>query len=138
MKDQKHPPRLVSFPHKSGPKKEREHDMARKPADQRVSDRVRIGAPASLKCDGEELSGFVETVNLAGGYVACTRPPEVGDYVDLVFSLPGERRVFHVRGNVVFRDDSPPTPTHRPGFGTRFERPPVALLDAIRGLNKGH
>jgi len=26
----------------------------------------------------------------------------------------------------------------RPGFGSRFERPPVTLLDAIRNLNRGH
>lgn len=112
--------------------------MARKPADQRVSDRVRIGSPATLKWEGEEVTGFVEMINLAGSYVACPRSPEIGDYVDLVFSLPGEQRTFHVRGNVVFRDSSPPTATHRPGFGARFERPPVALLDAIKGLNKGH
>jgi hypothetical protein len=26
----------------------------------------------------------------------------------------------------------------RYGFGTRFERPPAALLDAIKNLNRGH
>lgn len=112
--------------------------MARKPAEQRASDRIRIGSPTTLKWEGEEVTGFVEVINVAGGYVACARTPEVGDYVDMVFSLPGERRNFHVRGNVVFTDSSPPTPTHRPGFGTRFERPPASLLDAIRGLNRGH
>jgi Tfp pilus assembly protein PilZ len=112
--------------------------MSRKPAEQRASDRIPIGSPATLKWEGEELTGFVETVNLAGGFVACSRLPEIGDYVQIVFSLPGERRTFHVRGNVVFLDAPPATSARRAGFGARFERPPVALLDAIRGLNKGH
>jgi hypothetical protein len=112
--------------------------MGRKPADERISERVRIGAPATVRWEGEEYRGFVETVNLAGGFVASPRLPEIGDYVDLVFSLPGEGRSFRVRGNVVFKDESPPAGSHRPGFGTRFERPPVGLLDAIRNLHRGH
>lgn len=109
--------------------------MARKPAEQRISDRIQIGSPATVKWHGEETSGFVETVNLAGGFVASTRVPDVGDYVDLVFSLPGEQRSFHVRGNVVFAE---PSAAPKRGFGARFERPPLGLLDAIRNLDKGH
>lgn len=112
--------------------------MGRKPADERASERIRIGAPATVRWDGEDSRAFVETVNLAGGFVASPRLPQLGDYVDLVFSLPGEERSFRVRGNVVFLDDDPPAGSHRPGFGTRFERPPVGLLDAIKNLNKGH
>ena len=62
----------------------------RKPAEQRLSDRVWIGAPANLRWGEEEISGFVEVINLGGIYVATSRVPEVGDYVDLVFSLPGD------------------------------------------------
>jgi len=109
--------------------------MPRKPAEQRVSDRVRVGAPAAVRWEGEELTGFVEVVNLAGGYVASPRVPEIGDYVDLIFSLPGDGRTFHVRGNVVFRDPAPAASSHRSGFGARFERPPLALLEAIREMN---
>ena len=61
-----------------------------------------------------------------------------GDYVELVFSLPGDRRSFRVRGNVVFLDQAPPSGLKRPGFGARFERPPVTLLDAIRNLHREH
>ena len=112
--------------------------MARNPANERASERVRIGAPATLKYGEQELTGFVEVVNLAGMYVAATRAPEIGDYVELVFSLPGDRRSFRVRGNVVFLDQAPSTGTKRSGFGARFERPPVTLLDAIRNLNREH
>ncbi|HEY3203882.1 MAG TPA: PilZ domain-containing protein [Thermoanaerobaculia bacterium] len=114
--------------------------MARKPANERVSERVPIGAPATLKWAEQELTGFVEVVNLAGMYVATTRAPQpqLGDYVELVFSLPGDRRSFRVRGNVVFLDPQPLPGSHRPGFGARFERPPVTLLDAIRNLSRGH
>jgi len=112
--------------------------MGRKPAEERISERVRIGAPATLRWEGEELRGFVEVVNLAGGFVASPRLPEIGDYVDLVFSLPGDGRSFRVRGNVVFLDDSPFSGSRRQGFGARFERAPVGLLDAIRDLKKGH
>ena len=115
--------------------------MRRKPANERASERIPIGAPATLKWAEQELSGFVEVVNVAGMYVATPRSPQpqIGDYVELVFSLPGDRRSFRVRGNVVFLDDQGPAPgARRPGFGARFERPPVTLLDAIRNLNRGH
>jgi hypothetical protein len=108
----------------------------RNPAEQRLSDRVWIGAPANLRWGEEELSGFVEVINLGGMYVATNRTPEVGDYVDLVFSLPGDARNFHVRGNVVYLNRA--AERQRPGFGARFERPPVGLLDAIKGLHRGH
>jgi hypothetical protein len=77
----------------------------------------------------------MELVNLAGGYVAAPRTPELGDYVDLIFSLPGDRRSFRVRGSVVYIEEPAVRAT---GFGTRFERPPAALLDAIKNLNRGH
>jgi Tfp pilus assembly protein PilZ len=112
--------------------------MARKPANERASERVHIGAPATLKWGDQELTGFVEVVNTNGMFVATPRAPEIGDYVELVFSLPGDRRSFRVRGNVVFLDQSPPSPARRPGFGARFERPPVTLLDAIRNLHREH
>ena len=112
--------------------------MARKPANERASERVRIGAPATLKYGEQELTGFVEVVNLGGMYVATTRAPQIGDYVELVFSLPGDRRSFRVRGNVVFLDQPVASGAKRPGFGARFERPPVTLLDAIRNLNREH
>jgi Tfp pilus assembly protein PilZ len=110
--------------------------MSRKPAEQRASDRVPVGAPATIRWGDEEQSGFMERLNLAGGFVVSPRVPELGDYVDLVFTLPGDRRDFRVRGNVVFVDDSPSD--HKSGFGARFERPPAALLDAIKNLNRGH
>ncbi len=113
-----------------------EEKKGRKPAEQRLSDRVWIGAPANLRFGEEELSGFVEVINLGGMYVATARVPEVGDYVDLVFSLPGDSRAFRVRGNVVFLNQAPQR--SRPGFGARFERPPVGLLEAIKGLSPGH
>jgi hypothetical protein len=68
--------------------------------------------------------------------------PQIGDYVELVFSLPGDNRSFRVRGNVVFLDanatQNPSPAPKRPGFGARFERPPVTLLDAIRNMNREH
>jgi len=115
--------------------------MRRRPANERASERVRIGAPATLKWADQELTGFVEVVNVAGMYVATQRTsqPQIGDYVELVFSLPGDNRSFRVRGNVVFLEDSARNAEpRRPGFGARFERPPVTLLDAIRNLNKEH
>jgi Tfp pilus assembly protein PilZ len=114
--------------------------MRRKPANERASERVPIGAPATLKWGEQELTGFVEVVNVAGMYVATPRSPqpEIGDYVELVFSLPGDRRSFRVRGNVVFLDQPPGPSPRRAGFGARFERPPVTLLDAIRNLNREH
>ncbi len=108
---------------------------SRKPAEQRLSDRVWIGSPANLRLGEEELSGFVEVINLGGIYVATARVPELGDYVDLVFSLPGDPRAFRVRGNVVFLNQAE---RQRPGFGARFERAPVGLLEAIKGLIPGH
>lgn len=111
--------------------------MSPKPADRRASERVRVGAPAAMRRGEEEFTGFVETINLGGLYVAASRFPQLGDYVDLIFSLPGDPRSFRVRGNVVYVDDSPnPAATHSAGFGARFERPPVALLDAIRNLSE--
>ncbi len=114
--------------------------MPRKPANERVSERIPIGAPATLKWAEQELNGFVEVVNLGGMYVATPRAPQpqIGDYVELVFSLPGDRRSFRVRGNVVFLDQTPAPESRRAGFGARFERPPVTLLDAIRNLNREH
>jgi Tfp pilus assembly protein PilZ len=111
-------------------------EKARKWAEQRASDRVRIGSPAMLRYGEDELSGFVEVINLNGMYVAAPRTPELGDYVDLIFSLPGDPRSFRVRGNVVYLEQAYDRERHRPGFGARFERPPVALLEAIKGL--GH
>jgi Tfp pilus assembly protein PilZ len=112
--------------------------MSRKPANERASERVRIGAPATLKWAEQEFTGFVEIVNVAGMYVATSRSPRLGDYVELVFSLPGDRRSFRVRGNVVFLEAGPSQATKRAGFGARFERPPVTLLDAIKNLNREH
>lgn len=114
--------------------------MRRKPANERASERIPIGAPATLKWAEQELTGFVEVVNVAGMYVVTARTPQpqIGDYVELVFSLPGDRRSFRVRGNVVFLEQAPGGGSRRPGFGARFERPPVTLLDAIRNLNRGH
>jgi Tfp pilus assembly protein PilZ len=116
----------------------RERDIPQKPANERASERIRIGAPATLKWGEQELSGFVELVNVSGMYVATSKVPEIGDYVELVFSLPGDRRSFRVRGNVVFLEAGPAAQAKRPGFGARFERPPVTLLDAIRNLNREH
>ncbi|HYB52582.1 MAG TPA: PilZ domain-containing protein [Thermoanaerobaculia bacterium] len=109
---------------------------ARKPAEQRLSDRVWIGAPATLRLGEEELSAFVEVINLGGMYVATARVPELGDYVELNFSLPEDPRGFRVRGNVVYLN--PAAERQRAGFGARFERAPVGLLEAIKGLNRGH
>ena len=111
--------------------------MRRKPANERASERIPIGAPATLKWAEQELTGFVECVNVAGMYVATGRTPRIGDYVELVFSLPGDRRSFRVRGAVVFLDQTPAPGVRRPGFGAKFERPPVTLLDAIRNLGRG-
>jgi hypothetical protein len=109
--------------------------MGRKLAEQRISDRVPVGAPATIKWGEEELTGFLELLNLAGGYVATARAPEIGEYVELNFALPGDHRTFRVRGSVVFVGESAAA---RSGFGARFERPPAALLDAIKNLNRGH
>jgi Tfp pilus assembly protein PilZ len=112
-----------------------EQQSARK-ANTRASDRVHIGVPAALKWSDKQLTGVVELVNLGGMYVATTKCPELGDYVDFLFSLPGDRRSFRVRGSVVFIDPAPEGAQQPPGFGARFERPPVALLEAIKALQK--
>lgn len=111
---------------------------ARKPAEQRLSDRVWIGAPASVRFGEEDATGFVEVINLGGVYVASSRVPDLGDYVDLVFSLPGDPRAFRVRGNVVYLSHGTERERQRAGFGARFERAPLALLEAIKGLSRGH
>jgi Tfp pilus assembly protein PilZ len=129
---------MTRKPDKTDSQFPRERAMARNPANERASERVRIGAPATLKWGEQELTGYVELVNVAGMFVATTRAPRIGDYVELVFSLPGDRRSFRVRGNVVFLDQAAGPGAKRPGFGARFERPPVTLLDAIRNLNRGH
>jgi Tfp pilus assembly protein PilZ len=113
-----------------------DEEKSRQPAEQRLSDRVWIGAPASVRLGEEELTGFVEVINLGGIYVATSRVPELGDYVDLVFSLPGDPRAFRVRGNVVYLNRA--AERQRAGFGARFERAPVGLLEAIKGLHQGH
>jgi Tfp pilus assembly protein PilZ len=110
--------------------------MATKPADKRVSPRIAIDAPAVLSWQDEKLVGYVEQVNLAGMYVASDRFPDVGEYIDLILSLPGDPRAFRVRASVVHTDAA--GGNRRPGFGARFERPPVGLLDAIRDLGKSH
>jgi PilZ domain-containing protein len=107
--------------------------MARRPAEQRASHRVKLGAPASVRWGLAQLSGFVESINLAGLYVTTPRAPELGDYVDLVFALPQDGRNFRVRASVVH---TRPLGRHS-GFGARFERPPLGFLEAIRGLG-GH
>lgn len=104
-------------------------ELAVRPSEQRVSPRVTVDAPASLRWGDEEVTGFVESINLAGMYVASSRVPELGEYVDLVFTLGGGK-TFRVRASVVHtlpRDD-------RPGFGARFERPTLGFLETIRGL----
>lgn len=105
--------------------------MARHPAEQRVSPRVLVGAPASLKWGDQRLSGFIESINLAGLYVTTREVPELGEYVDLVFALPQDGRNFRVRASVVH---TRPLGNRRAGFGARFERPPLGFLEAIRGL----
>jgi len=105
-------------------------EKALRTAEQRVSPRVPVGVPASLRWGEEQVAGSVESINLAGMYVASSRIPELGEYVDLVFSLPRAAKSFRVRASVVH------TLAHnrRSGFGARFERPPLGFLEAIRGL----
>jgi Tfp pilus assembly protein PilZ len=105
--------------------------MARRPAEQRVSSRVPVGAPASVKWGEQQLSGFIESINLAGLYVTTPRIPDLGEYVDLVFALPRDGRSFRVRASVVHTQ---PLGNRRTGFGARFERPTLGFLEAIRGL----
>ena len=104
--------------------------MALKTVDQRVSPRIPVGAPASLRWGEERLSGEVQSINLNGMYVTSPRVPELGEYVDLVFSLPDSSRSFRVRASVVHTRPR----EQRNGFGARFERPPLGFLEAIRGL----
>ena len=92
-----------------------------------------MGAPASLKWAEEEIAGFVELINLAGMYVTVPKVPGLGEYVDLVFTLPHTRRSFRVRASVVHTNA---TSSRRTGFGARFERPPLGFLEAIRGLTE--
>lgn len=104
-------------------------ELAARPSEQRASPRVTVDVPASLRWGDMEVAGFVESINLAGMYVATSRVPELGEYVDLVFTL-SSGKTFRVRASVVHtlsRDD-------RPGFGARFERPTLGFLEAIRGL----
>ncbi len=108
--------------------------MGRSPAEQRVSRRIPVSAPAVLKWAEEQMTGYVEQVNLAGMYVAVPRVPGLGEYVDLIFSLPNNPRSFRVRASVVHADME----EGRAGFGARFERPPHGFLEAIRDLDKGH
>lgn len=106
------------------------------PAEQRASARIPIGAPAVMKKGDEQLTAFVEVVNVAGMYIASPRVPELGEYVDLIFSLPGDPRAFRVRATVVHTSTAPTRSGS--GFGARFERPPLGLIEAIRGLEKEH
>ena len=99
-------------------------------AEQRVSPRVSVGAPTSLRWGSERLTGFIESINLAGMYVETPRVPDLGEYVDLVFSLPSGKKSFRVRASVVHTSPR----NHRPGFGAKFERPPLGFLEAIRRL----
>lgn len=112
--------------------------VARKPApaEQRASTRIPIGAPAVMRWGEEQLTAFVEVVNVAGVYIAAPRVPDVGEYVDLIFSLPGDPRAFRIRATVVHTSTAPTSSAS--GFGARFERPPVGLLEAIRDLEKSH
>jgi Tfp pilus assembly protein PilZ len=112
--------------------------VARKPApaEQRASPRVPIGSPAVMRWGEEQLTAFVEVVNIAGVYIAAPRVPEIGEYVDLIFSLPGDPRSFRVRATVVHTSTAPTRSAS--GFGARFERPPHGFIDAIRDLEKGH
>lgn len=112
--------------------------VARKPApaEQRASPRISVGAPAVMRWGEEQLTAFVEVVNVAGMYIAAPRVPELGEYVDLIFSLPGDPRSFRVRATVVHTSTAPTRAAS--GFGARFERPPLGFLEAIRDLEKGH
>jgi len=107
--------------------------MARKPAEQRISPRIAVGTPAVVKFAEEQLTGYVELVNLNGMYVAAPSFPNIGEYVDLIVNLPGNPRSFRVRATVVHTSMEDRA---QPGFGARFERPPHGLLEAIRDLEK--
>jgi PilZ domain-containing protein len=105
-------------------------EVALRASGQRVSPRVPVGVPASLRWGEEQLAGSVESINLAGMYVAAPRVPELGEYVDLVFSLQPSGKTFRVRASVVHTLDR----NSQSGFGARFERPTLGFLEAIRGL----
>ena len=109
--------------------------MARKPAEQRISKRIPVGTPAVLKFAEEQLTGYVEMVNLNGMYVSASRFPTLGEYVDMIVRLPGDPRSFRVRASVVHTE---PAKDGHAGFGARFERAPHGFLEAIRDLDKGH
>jgi Tfp pilus assembly protein PilZ len=111
--------------------------MARKPAEQRISRRIPVHTPAVVKFADEQLTGYIEVVNLNGMFVAASRFPTLGEYVDLIVDLPGNQKSFRVRATVVSTSRSE---RESPGFGARFERPPLGLLEAIRDLEseKGH
>ena len=96
-----------------------------------------IGAPRRAEV-GERSSSraIVEVVNLGGMYVATPRFPELGDYVDLIFSLPGDpAQLPRSRERRVPRCTRP-SRAAPPGFGARFERPPLGLLEAIKAISK--
>jgi hypothetical protein len=109
--------------------------MARRPAEQRVSPRIPVSSPAVMKWSEEQLTGYVEVVNLNGMYVAAPRFPALGEFVDMIFALPGNPKNFRVRASVVSTQKA--TDGHS-GFGARFERPPHGFLEAIRALEKEH
>ena len=112
-----------------------EDRKARRLAEQRVSPRIPMGAPALLTWGGQRMTGYVENLNLGGLYVATPRVPELGEYVDLTFAVPANGRNFHVRASVVHTRRSAKS---RSGFGARFERPPLGFLEAIKSLKPSH
>jgi len=105
--------------------------MAPKSAEQRISRRIAVNTPAVVKFAEEQLTGYVELVNLNGMFVTASRFPVLGEYVDMIVNLPGNQKDFRVRATVVHREE-----TGQPGFGARFERPPLGLLEAIRDLER--
>jgi hypothetical protein len=107
--------------------------MGRKPAEQRISPRIAVHTPAVVKFEDEQLTGYVELVNLNGMFVASPRFPTLGEFVDLIVNLPGTPRSFRVRATVVHAESNG---SDHSGFGARFERPPLGLLDAIRDLSR--
>jgi Tfp pilus assembly protein PilZ len=108
--------------------------VALRQSEHRVSNRIKLATPASVKWGVKQLSGFIESINLAGLYVMTARVPDLGEYVDLVFALPRDGRNFRVRASVVHTRS---LGSRRSGFGARFERAPLGFLEAIRAL-RGH
>ena len=90
---------LESFYSHAGFDIERGMTMARKPAEQRISRRIPVGTPAILKFEEQELTGYVEVLNLNGMYVAANRFPTLGGFVDMILTLPGNPRRFRVRAS---------------------------------------